>query len=71
MKTENELILEGWISIEQLPKESMKVTWLCDDGKEDHGFYFSENQEFGTWDMISTKQITHWKPFKVFGLWKS
>ena len=52
-----------WISIEQLPNVSMKVYWLCEDGKQDCGYYSQKIKEFMTNDPISEKPITHWKPF--------
>jgi hypothetical protein len=52
-----------WIPIEQLPSESMKVSWICEDGMEDYGFYNSEFEQFVTYDPLSEKPITHWKPF--------
>jgi len=33
-----------WITIEQLPTHDMIVKWLCDDGIEDVGFYYSEHK---------------------------
>jgi hypothetical protein len=56
------LQLEGWISVKQLPTESMKVKWLCEDGVEDIGFYYIEQNEFAGFDLRSKKSITHWKP---------
>jgi hypothetical protein len=54
----------GWIPVEQLPTGSMKVKWLCEDGVEDVGFYYSEQKEFASWDLCSQKPITHWKPLE-------
>lgn len=51
-----------WISIDQLPTESMKVKWLCEDGKEDIGYYYADRKSFAGFDLVSTKPITHWAP---------
>lgn len=64
----NTVLAAGWIPVDQLPTKSMKVKWLCEDGKEDYGFYYSEQKKFATWDLISTKPITHWMPFDEFVL---
>jgi len=58
------MLAAGWISVEQLPTGSMKVKWLCEDGVEDVGFYYSEQKEFASWDLLSEKPITHWKPLE-------
>jgi len=42
----------------------MKVKWLCEDGIEDVGFYYSEQKEFASWDLCSENPITHWKPLE-------
>lgn len=53
-----------WISVkDQLPDKDMKVEWLCEDGKRDYGFYYVDQKQFATWDLLSEKPITHWKPF--------
>lgn len=62
----NTVLAAGWIPVEQLPTCSMKVKWLCEDGVEDVGFYYSEQKEFASWDLCSEKPITHWKPFEDF-----
>ena len=41
----NTMLAAGWIPVEQLPTGSMKVKWLCEDGVEDVGFYYSEQKE--------------------------
>jgi len=56
------VLAAGWIPVEQLPNGNMKVKWLCEDGVEDVGFYYSEQNEFASWDLCSEKPITHWKP---------
>ena len=56
------LLTAGWIPVEQLPTKSMKVKWLCEDDIEDVGYYYSEQKEFASTDLRSTKPITHWKP---------
>lgn len=58
----NIMLADGWIPVEQLPTRSMKVKWHCEDGVEDVGFYYSEQKEFASWDLCSSKAITHWKP---------
>jgi hypothetical protein len=58
----NTVLAPGWIPIEQLPTGSMKVKWLCEDGVEDVGFYYSEQKEFASLNLFSEKPITHWKP---------
>lgn len=60
----NTVLAAGWIPVEQLPTGSMKVKWLCEDGVEDVGFYYSEQKEFASWDLCSKKPITHWKPLE-------
>jgi len=60
----NNVLAAGWIPVEQLPTGSMKVKWLCEDGVEDVGFYYSEQKEFTSWDLRSEKPITHWKPLE-------
>jgi hypothetical protein len=60
----NTVLAAGWIPVEQLPTGSMKVKWLCEDGVEDVGFYYSEQKEFTSWDLRSEKPITHWKPLE-------
>ena len=57
----NTVLAAGWNPVEQLPTCSMKVKWLCEDGVEDVGFYYSEQKEFASWDLCSKKPITHWK----------
>jgi hypothetical protein len=67
-ETKNELITEGWVDVDdKLPEKSMKVQWLCEDGKIDYGFYYHESKQFATWDLISEKPITHWMPFPERG----
>jgi len=58
------VLAAGWIPVEQLPTGSMKVKWLCEDGVEDVGFYYSEQKEFASWNLCSEKPITHWKPLE-------
>ena len=58
------VLATDWIPICQLPTISMKVKWLCEDGDEDVGFYYSEQKEFAGWDLCSEKSITHWKPLE-------
>jgi len=58
------VLAAGWIPVDQLPIGSMKIKWLCEDGVEDVGFYYSEQEEFASWDLCSEKPITHWKPLE-------
>ena len=58
--------MSEWISVNKLPDSSMKVRWICEDGVEDIGFYFSEQKVFAGFDLSSSKPITHWKPFGSF-----
>ncbi len=58
------VLAAGWIPVEQLPTGNMKVKWLCEDGVEDVGFYYSKKKEFASWDLCSEKPITHWKPLE-------
>ena len=53
---------QNWIPVNELPSQSMKVRWLCDDGTEDIGFFYHDKGVFGTFDPLSEKPITHWKP---------
>lgn len=55
--------MNKWIPINKLPKKDMKVQWKCEDGIVDVGFYNSKLQEFLSYDLLSEKQITHWKRF--------
>ena len=53
----------NWTDITiEMPKESMRVKWLCDDGIEDVGFYNHDIKEFVTIDPKSENPITHWIP---------
>ena len=54
----------GWIPVEQLPTASMEVKWLCENDVEDVGFYYHPQKEFASWDLLSEKPITHWKPLE-------
>ena len=59
-------IEHDWISVRKLPKRSMKVEWICEDGVKDIGFFYLETKTFRTWDLRSQKAITHWKPTLTF-----
>lgn len=54
-----------WITVDELPTESMKVRWICDDGIEDIGFYDHETKQFSSIDMRSENPILYWKPFNL------
>lgn len=57
--------MENWISVnDALPARDMKVKWLCEDGKEDFGFFYTRDNEFRTWDLLTESPITHWKSFE-------
>lgn len=58
------MLVEGWISIKNPPTESMKVRWICKDGNEDLGYYYSDTKSFASFDLSSKETITHWKPFE-------
>lgn len=62
------LLASAWIPVEKLPARSMRVEWLCEDGIQDVGFYYSERKEFASLDLRSEKPITHWKPYQLNGL---
>ena len=52
----------SWIPITTLPAKSMKVKWICSDGVQDIGFYYSDKEQFASWDLCTEAPITHWKP---------
>ena len=54
-----------WITVDELPTESMKVRWICDDGIEDIGLYDHTTKQFSTIDMNSENPILYWKPFNL------
>lgn len=60
----NTVFSDGWIPVEKLPTCNMKVKWLCENGVEDVGFYYSEQKVFASFDLCSENPITHWKPFE-------
>lgn len=51
-----------WISVDNLPKEFMKVEWLYTDGTKDVGGYWPDKNEFATIDPCKDLPITHWRP---------
>jgi len=62
---EHQYITEGWISIrDATPIRSMFVEWMCTDGVKDIGYYYADSASFASWDLCSTREITHWKPVK-------
>ncbi len=51
-----------WVDVNlALPAKNMKVKWICEDGKEDVGFYNKERESFETIDPRSDNKITHWQ----------